>query len=89
MSKYLCNLRPGQRVERQDHRTQDPPQIREHRGLLDVGKRVHQNLSVQWVDARPSLMNGAVRRGNDELEAFVRLVMLRFDEPGQGGRENE
>ena len=34
-------------------------------------------------------MDGAIRWGDDELETFARLVVLGFDEPRQGGSENE
>src|SRR5882762_7906802 len=88
-AEYSCNLHPGQRIERQDHRTQDPPKIREHGGVFGIRKRVCQNLGVQWVYSCPSFINGAVRRGNDQLDTFIGLVMFRFDEPNQGGRKDE
>ena len=40
-TEYSRNLQPGQRVKRQGHRTQNPPQINANSGVLDIQKRVN------------------------------------------------
>ena len=47
------------------------------------------NARIAAHNTRVSSADGAVWCGDDELETLVRFAMLWFDEPGQGGRENE
>ena len=37
-AEYPRDLRRRRGIERQDHRTQDPPKIREHLGLWDLAE---------------------------------------------------
>jgi hypothetical protein len=40
-TEYSCNLHSQQGIDRQDHCTQNPPQVPEHSGVLGIRKRVH------------------------------------------------